>query len=72
MWDFGVKLTFEEVLFGNEALVVLAESRRSVQQEVGALVLIDTQQNLGVFKIAGVQHGFRSVGQNFPVHHWYE
>jgi len=47
-----VSFTFQEVLSGDQALVVLAEARGAVQQEVGALVLVDPEQDLSVFEVA--------------------
>lgn len=44
--------TFQEVLSGDEALIVLAEAWCPIQQEVGALILVDPEQNLSVFKVA--------------------
>lgn len=63
-----MSFTFQEVLSGDEALIVLAEARCSVQQEVGALILVDPEEDLSVFKVAWVKHGLRSVGQNLAIH----
>lgn len=67
-----VKFTFQEVLSGDEAFVVFAEARRSVQQEVGAFVLVDAEQDLCVFEVARVEHGLGSVGHNLAVHNGHE
>ncbi len=50
--DFCFFFTFQEVLSGDEALVVLAKARCSIQQKVGPLILVDPKQNLSVFKVA--------------------
>lgn len=48
--DFG-ELTFQEVLSGDQTVVVLAEAWCSIQQEVGAFILINAEENLRVFKV---------------------
>lgn len=65
--DFG-ELTFQEVLSGDQTVVVLAEAWCSIQQEVGAFILINAEENLRVFKVPWVEHGLRSVGQKLAIH----
>lgn len=67
-----VNFTFQEVVPGDETLVVLAEAWRSIEQEVGALVLVDPKEDLSVFKVARVEHGLGCVRQNVTIHNRHE
>lgn len=63
-WTF----TFQEVLPGNEALVVFAKAWCSVRQKIRAFVLVYAKQDLSVFKVAWAEHGLWSVRQNLTIH----
>lgn len=61
-------LTFQEVFSRNETLVFLAKAWSSIQQEVGALILIEAKHDLSIFKATRANHSLGTIWQDVSIH----